>query len=184
MKTAKLRYKPSQRQLQTFEESWKEDHDAIMDGLDKMEEFFRLFTGLFEAIDGLIQSRRGHVFRGDCLPDSELDELEKKLYVRWLDLADDMQRDMKELGQAFKLDGSKKFEECQGVARSRLEKWIPVLPSSAVGLRTHVLDAEDAAELQGIIEENTRIGRPTQTSLAIPNADESLRNLVRSKFGH
>ena len=40
----------------------------------------------------------------------------KNSYVRCLELEDDMQRDMKELGQAFKLDGSKKFEECQGVA--------------------------------------------------------------------
>jgi hypothetical protein len=51
---------------------------------------------------------------------------------------------------------------------------------SIVALRTHQLDEADVDEIQIII--SSAVARPKLPPLAIPDADECLLNLLRSKF--
>jgi hypothetical protein len=151
------RSSPVQRQLEAYEESWKQDHQGAMACRD-LEDTVAVGIAVFRLIERVEDSWRERVFRGAENYADPYDRWVQALYRGWLQVTDAVLTAVPALERRFgSVDGADELRACAGQARSLLDHWQPPRLSAAVGLREMTLTPEAAAELDRIIDEAKKV---------------------------
>ncbi len=154
MTFAALRRSPVSRQLEAYEETWKQDHHEAMECRDWEE---AIAFGL--AVRRFLREREEHwreqVFRG-VVPFSKEDDRDHQLRLAWwLDITEQALRErIAELERSLgRVEGAADLRLTAEEGRKALLAWKSPSLSRAVGLREMTLTPEAGAELDRILEE-------------------------------
>jgi hypothetical protein len=147
---AAVRCRPIERQLETYEEEWKRDHDAAMFCLE-FEEILALGIGIYSAIEQVYASWQASVSRGEEEFRTEDEQAMKGLFLRWLDLCYHAERQLADYeGQFGVVDFARDFRQTGLRAKGVLANWKPPVRQQAPGLLALTLTEEEAARLEEI----------------------------------
>ncbi len=153
-------FKSAHRHLDVFEESWKSAHVNAM-------KYYDFETFLAEG---------AMVFRGIEELSPQLDEAEKEFYTHWLVLADAVAQVLAAFEKEYRdVKGADEFRKCQELARERLAKWVPAVPTRTVGFRVWDVSVEEADELRDLMNAPPDgPGRPKWQPKELPDGDPSM----------
>jgi len=173
MNPAERHRSPVKRQLEAYQESWKEDHSAAMACRD-WEDAIAIGINIFHMLQEREQSWRDQVFRG-TLPFSKEDDLDHQgRYTDWLDTTKEVLATiLPELETRFgTIKGAGELRRCFMLGEQILLGWQPPRLSLAVGLREMILTPEAADELNQAIEQ-ARTSPPTLPNRRLEIKDAS-----------
>jgi hypothetical protein len=165
----------ARKYLETFEESWRADHEAAMDCRD-FEEGLAEAVKVFGLVDALIRVRREAVFRGLEETNAELDQAEKKLFQDWMAMTEESLTQLAEFETTFgAAEGADAFRACRERAKAFLANWAPAVPSTAMGSRSVDLSEEDADDIHALLNSPPgATGRPKLEPRSVPRGDETV----------
>ncbi len=147
MSTVERRHSPVQRQLEAYEESWMQDHQAAMACRD-LEDTIAVGVSVFRLLRRVDDSWRERVFRGTEDYAAEDDRWLQGLFRNWLQITEGVLGAAATLSGRFgAVAGTDELEECASQGRALLDGWQAPRLSRAVGLREMTLSPEAAAEL-------------------------------------
>jgi len=169
---------PVYRQLEAYEESWKNEHEALQEcwnGEDTIA--VGITTG--ELLERTNNAWRERVFRGVQPYHEEANNFVRSLFELWLRVTESL------LGYAERLETTYDFvagiQELRALAkrfRECLANWQPPRISSAVGLRETTLTPVAARELDRILAEPSKAKESGSPAIREMSAEE-LRQLLR-----
>jgi hypothetical protein len=167
------RFAPARRQLEAYEESWKQDHDAAMLCRDT-EDFLAAGVAILQLLEWTEESWRDRVFREVDEYRAEEEEVLLRCYRDWLAVTEAILQSLSAVEQHLPTV-EHADEALQGVTRvrQRLATWRAPTLSKAVGLRESQLSPEADRELQDMLAHP----RPTPAHTPwkrLPAADASL----------
>jgi predicted anti-sigma-YlaC factor YlaD len=174
MGAVERRHSPVYRQLEAYEESWKQDHKEAMACRD-WEDAIAVGINIFHMLQEREQVWRDQVFRG-ALPYSEEDNLDHQArFASWLDTTRQVVAEiLAGLEKRFgTVGGAAELRACADRAETILRKWEAPRLSAAVGLREMTLSPESAAELDRVLQEARQLPaeqpRPVMQEMAATN---------------
>jgi hypothetical protein len=151
MNTAEKRHAPLRRQLDAYAESWKSDHLAAQECFD-WEDVIAVGLSSGSAIDRVEGKWRDRVFRCTRPPSEDEAALFREFLELWLTTSDALLARVADLEATFGvMAGLAELRTAVANARARLSAWSPPKPAAAVGQRDQALTAEDAAELDSLL---------------------------------
>lgn len=174
MSAVGTRLAPIQKQLEAYEESWREDHKAALRCRD-VEEVLAVGTMIFQLIQRLEQSWRDRVFRGTEEYTAEEEAAIQRYYRAWLPLSEKVLSELLLLERPFgSVEGADELRRCTEQVREILSAWSAPQLSAAVGLREMQLDEQGARELRTLLDRaGTPETPPTRPLRRFPVADTS-----------
>jgi hypothetical protein len=176
MNTVEKRRSAVYRQLEAYEESWKQDHRAAMACRD-LEDTSAVGIAVFQLLVRVEDSWRERVFRGTEDYSAEHDHWVQGLFRLWLQVTEDVLKAIPSLEQHFSsMERAKELRECAAKGRALLDQWRAPRLSQAVGLRDMTLSPEAAAEFKRIIyDEPAPPSLPPHPPLQEISTEEFLR---------
>jgi hypothetical protein len=163
MNAANRRRSPVQWQLEAYEESWKQDHQAAMACRD-LEDTMAVGIAVFRLVEHVVESWKDRVFRGTQAYTEEDDLWVRDLFRCWLRVTEGVLGKVPGLEEHFGLvSGADELRGLASRAHAILQEWQPPKQAAAVGLRELTLSPEGAAELDRRIEEAKRSPPPMPT---------------------
>ncbi len=177
------RRSPVQRQLEAYEESWKQDHQAAL-ACREWEDTIVVGISLFRLLREREDTWRERVFRGVEEYAEADDQSVQASFRDWLRMTEELLTRLPALEKQFgTVERAEELRRCVEEARDLLAGWAPPGLSRAVGLRDMTLSSEAAAELDKLLK---RAGDaetpPTRPLRRLPAADpdfvESLKKPI------
>ena len=154
MSTAEKRRSPVYRQLEAYEESWKQDHDEAL-ACRGWEDAIAVGINIFHMLREREQAWRDQVFRG-AIPYADEDDLDQRTrFADWLATTREvLAGSLPALEQRFgAVTGAAELRACAEQAEAVFREWQPPRLSMAVGLREMTLWPEAAAELDRTLQD-------------------------------
>jgi hypothetical protein len=153
MDTLERRGSPVFRQVEAYEEAWKEDHGAAaMDWIWDDTVAVGVSTGLLlERVD---RAWRERVFHGTEQYAEEANQAYRVLFATWLRVTDAVLARLRLLpNSSASLEGTQELRQLADRLHGHLAHWEAPRLSLAVGLREMTLTPEAAAELTRLLQE-------------------------------
>ncbi|HEX5273093.1 MAG TPA: hypothetical protein VFW33_21500 [Gemmataceae bacterium] len=171
-----------QRQLDAYEESWKQDHQAAMACRD-WEDTVLVGISLFRLMREREETWRERVFRGSQEYAEAHNESVQSFYRDWLRMTDDLLTRLPALEKQFgTVEHADELRRCAEGVRKLLASWTAPRLSRAVGLREMALSPEAAAQLNTLLD---RAGGadtpPTRPLRRVPPADPAFVDSLKKK---
>lgn len=181
MNTVDKRRSPVYRQLEAYEETWKNDHKQAMACRD-WEDVIAVGINIFHMFREREDSWREQVFRGtrDYTEDDNQDH--RARLTAWLKTTEEFLTNvLPGLQTRFgTIEGADELQRCRDIGVTILRAWEPPRLSMAVGLREMTLSPEAAAELKRILyEEPPPPPPPPHPPLQELSAEEFFRLLPK-----
>jgi hypothetical protein len=150
------RFAPARRQLEAYEESWKQDHEAAMLCQDA-EELLAAGIMVVQLLDRTEQAWRDRVFRGVEEYDPVGEATLRDCYRLWLAITEAVLASFQALEQHLST-AFNSGEAQQHITRVRqlLAGWCSPTLSKAVGLRESELGSEAAGDLRRFLDRTAR----------------------------
>ncbi len=148
---------PIRRQVEIYEEAWKQDHDDLRNCWG-LEDAISIGLATADVIMRAESAWRSRVFRGVEEHDvEEKNQLFLELYQLWLRVTGNL------LGMAAgfeaiypRVEGAASLRQKEIEFKKRFGEWKTPRISTAIGLRELTLSEEGARELERILESPTR----------------------------
>jgi hypothetical protein len=172
--SANIRTRNARRQLETFEEAWKQDHAEAME-CRGFEAGIELGVWVFDYLDHVYQTLREQVYRGITEATPEMAEDERTCYERWLKVANSLTDELKRLQDTFGVvEGAAEFEKRKELARQRLRDWKPATLARSPAARVWDVSAQQADQIHELLNAPAGApGRLTHKPKALPPGDAS-----------
>ena len=144
---------PIDRQLEAYEESWKQDHDGAMECW-MLEDLALSGVSVFNLLQRSEKAWRDRVFRGALEFDEETDEKCTRLWNGWLNVTRNVLAKAAEMETIFgPIGGMTDLRQAAAEIASALAQWQPPRLAVAVGLREMSLSQSEADALERQIED-------------------------------
>jgi hypothetical protein len=151
---------PIDRQLEAYEESWKQDHEAAMECW-MLEDLVLTGLAVFNLLQRSEQAWRDRVFRGALEFDQETNEKCRQSWDGWLKVTRSILAKAAEMETIFgAIGGVSDLRRATAEISNALASWQPPRLAAAVGLREMTLSQNEADDLAGHIEDAKRTPPP------------------------
>jgi hypothetical protein len=155
--TALTRRSPVQRQVEAYEESWRQAHQAAVACRD-CEETITVGISVFRLLNEAALNWRERVIRGTEEFSAEHNQLVQTQFQLWLKVTDNLLGALSPLENQFGVvERADELRACAERARRTLATWKPPQLTRAIGLREMKLSQQEADELDRILEEGTHL---------------------------
>jgi hypothetical protein len=115
---------PIGRQLDTYEESWKSEHEAVKQDLWVFEDTLAVGLALYKVIHGRYWSWRARVHSGKIPYCASVDDDFKTRFAQWLQPCSGVMSRLLELEGRYKeVEGAHQFRSCYHEALQTLRQW-------------------------------------------------------------
>jgi hypothetical protein len=152
MEKTRQPFRQIQRQVDTYRESWQEDHEAAMQ-CREVEELLAVGIKLFDLLNDVNTTWRDQVGRGLWDYDSAMDQALRSIFAVWQQVTEDILQQTIRLETAFgQVEGARELRDCAVQGKKILTEWQTPAPFSAVGLRDAQFSEEAAQELDAILQ--------------------------------
>jgi hypothetical protein len=123
-----LRERPINRQLEAYEEGWKQHHDEAVRCWD-FEENLAVGISIFHALVRIDLARRQRVAQGLEEFHAEEDEAMRECFRRWLRLGEKAMTRLRSFEDRFgAVEGATEFRRCHEEAQEIVAEWRPATP--------------------------------------------------------
>jgi hypothetical protein len=166
---------PVRRQVEAYEESWKNDHEALK-VCWALEDTISIGLATFTVLKRAERSWRDRVFRGAEEYTEEANEFFFGLNELWLSITEHVVTRAADLHQECgSLEGADQLLELATEAKQHLATWKSPSLSAAVGLREMDVSSEAADALNRIVNDGrSSPPRPVESTMTGMSAAELL----------
>lgn len=145
--------KPLRRQMDTYRELWKDEHEAVQKCWI-LEDKIRIGVATFHLFREAERSWRDRVFRGADSAIAEAGEFFHGMYREWLMVTEHNLERVAVTEKSYAVDGADELRAAESEARSVVAGWQLPAPTRTIGMRDLQLPPEAADNLRRILGEN------------------------------
>src|SRR5947207_1314681 len=134
MTTAARQHSAVRRQLEAYEESWRQDHEALEECW-AWEDAVSVAMSCYSLTEEVTEAWRTRVFRGTEPESDGSNAFYLGLYEDWLRVTEKVLETIAGMERGWMVEGGDRLRCAAASAREALAKWKPPRISQAVGLR-------------------------------------------------
>lgn len=152
MTSAARQCSPVRRQLDAYEESWRQDHEALRTCW-AWEDAVSVGMSCYSLIEEVTEAWRTRVFRGTEPESDTANDAYFHLYEDWLKVTEQVLDCVAGAEHNWMVVDAERLRQAVASVRTTLQNWKPPRLALAVGLRETTLTAAAAAELDRILDD-------------------------------
>lgn len=153
---------PVRRQLEAYEESWRQDHEALQECW-AWEDAVSVGMSCHALIEEVTEAWRTRVFRGTEPESDGGNDFYFSLYEVWLEVTEKILEAVAGVERDWTVVGAERLRRAASSVHETLKNWTRPRIAQAVGLREMTLTPEAAAELDRMLEESKTTPPPPLT---------------------